>query len=318
MSEADVTFRAMGCAIRLIVSDPLDAASPPAALAARDAQRWLRGYDRRMSRFRPDSELSRLNADPRATVPASALLRATIRAGIWAAERTNGLVDPTLVTELEAAGYAHSMAEAAPAPLAEALAVAPARRPAQPGARRWKQVDVDDAAGVIRRPPGLRLDTGGAGKGLAADALVHRLGAYRRVAVDCGGDIRVGGSAALDRPFEIEIEHPLTEAAVHRVYLSQGAIATSGIGTRIWRTTAGGFAHHLIDPASGRPAWTGLVSVTALAPTALEAETLSKAALLGGPRGARRVLARHGGAFIRDDGSLELVGVLREPEAVGA
>jgi thiamine biosynthesis lipoprotein len=318
MSQCDVSFRAMGCAIRVIVGPQLDHASPPPAQAAYDAQRWTCDYDRRMSRFRSDSELSRLNADPRAAVPASALLRATVRAGIWAAERTDGLVDPTLVTELEAAGYAQSMADSVPAPLADALAAAPMRRPAKPGVGRWKQVDVDDAARVIRRPPGLRLDSGGAGKGLAADALVHRLRAYSRVAVDCGGDIRVAGPEALDEPFEIEIEHPLTGTALHRLCLSQGAIATSGIGTRIWRTPAGGFGHHLIDPATGCPAWTGLVSATALAPTALEAETLSKAALLGGPPAARAVLARHGGAFVRDDGSVELVGVLREAEAVPA
>jgi FAD:protein FMN transferase len=180
MSEADITFRAMGCEIRVIVGDPLDAASPPAAIAAQDAQRWICDYDRRMSRFRADSELSRLNADPRETVPASALLRATVRAGLWAAERTDGLVDPTLVRELELAGYTRSMAEAVPAPLADALAEAPARRPAQPGARRWKQVEVDDAAGVIRRPPGVPLDSGGAGKGLACCRRLRRRHPRRR------------------------------------------------------------------------------------------------------------------------------------------
>jgi thiamine biosynthesis lipoprotein len=87
--------------------------------------------------------------------------------------------------------------------------------------------------------------------------------------------------------------------------VTDGAVATSGIVRRSWRTARGEAAHHLLDPATGRPAWTGLLAVTALAPTTLEAETLSKAALLSGPDGARRILARHGGIAIHDDGRVE-------------
>jgi thiamine biosynthesis lipoprotein len=86
--------------------------------------------------------------------------------------------------------------------------------------------------------------------------------------------------------------------------LADGAIATSSIVRRSWRTTDGA-AHHLLDPATGRPAWTGLISVTALAATTLDAETLAKAALLSGPDGARRIIARHGGLLIHDDGEVE-------------
>ena len=58
-----------------------------------------------------------------------------------------------------------------------------------------------------------------------------------------------------------------------------------------------------------RQAWTGLVSATALAPTALEAEALAKAALLSGPEGARRILAAAGGILIHDSGEYERVGL---------
>jgi thiamine biosynthesis lipoprotein len=328
MSFHDVTFKSMGCDVRLIVGDPLDPAAPGPAEAVADARAWLEDFDHRLSRFRPDSELCKLNADPRWAVPASRLLRATVAAGLWAAEESGGLVDPTLVGELEAAGYTTSLADAEPAPLAEALRVAPPRRAAQPAAAaRWRAVVVDDDAGVIRRPPHVRLDSGGAGKGLAADALAHRLAGYSRVAVDCGGDVRVAGPSTYAGPFAVEIEHPLTREPVHSLELCDGAIATSGLGTRIWRTPTG-FAHHLIDPATGAPAWTGLVSATAIGRTALEAETLSKTALLSGPVQARRILRRFGGAIVRDDGELELIGrlrpharglaVVRRPEGVAA
>jgi thiamine biosynthesis lipoprotein len=175
---------------------------------------------------------------------------------------------------------------------------------------------VDDDAGTISRPPGIRFDTGGAGKGLAADALAHRLAGHSRVMIDCGGDVRVTGRDAAERPITIEIEHPLSGESLHCFALGGGAVATSGIARRIWRTRDG-FAHHLLDPATGRPAWTGLIQATALAPTALEAETLAKAALLSGPAEARRILSRQGGAIVHDDGGVELLGAL-DLEALAA
>jgi thiamine biosynthesis lipoprotein len=106
------------------------------------------------------------------------------------------------------------------------------------------------------------------------------------------------------------VAHPFGGEPVHRLWLGPGAIATSGIDSRLWRRPDGTFAHHLIDPMTGAPAWTGLVTVTALAPTALEAETLAKAALLSGPRTGGELLVEHGGVLVHDDGDVELVGPL--------
>jgi thiamine biosynthesis lipoprotein len=315
MSQLELTFRAMGSTIRLIIGEPTDRELPAPSAAAEDARRWLLDYDARMSRFRPDSELCKLNADPREHVPASALLRATVSAGIWAAEHSGGLVDPTLLAAIEQVGYDHSMAEAIPAPLVDALASAPARRPAAPAAAAvWRQIRVDHEARMIHRPAGIRFDSGGAGKGLSADALAHRLTGYSRVAIDCGGDVRIVGPASRTEPFDIEIEHPLTGATAHRFALGDGAVATSGLSTRIWRTPDGGFAHHLLDPSTLSPAWTGLIQTTAIGTSALEAETLSKTALLSGPERAREILAPLGGALVHDDGEVELVGALRFEE----
>jgi thiamine biosynthesis lipoprotein len=310
MTIADVAFDCMGTGMRVICE------GAGAELAAAGARAWLNDADARLSRFRADSELCALNADPRERVHGSALLCAAIDAGRWAAERTGGLVDPALVAELCRAGYARSRAGIAPASLADALAVAPPRRPATPRpAGAWRAIVVDHAARAIRRPPGLALDTGGTGKGLAADAVAHRLTGMPRFAVDCGGDVRVGGAGAIARPFEVEVEHPVTGEAVETLRLSGGAVATSGIGSRLWALPDGGFGHHLIDPATGAPAWTGLISVTALGPTALDAETTAKAALLSGPAGARRILAREGGLMVHDDGDVERVGSLRRVSA---
>jgi thiamine biosynthesis lipoprotein len=188
------------------------------------------------------------------------------------------------------------------------------RRPAQPHPEaNWRAISLDDDAGTITRPPGLRLDTGGSTKGLAADAAAHVLGAG--FIVDCAGDVRVQAR----RPLRIAVEHPLTGEHAHTLHLAEGAVATSGLGRRLWRRSDGAFSHHLLDPASGEPAWTGLLQVTAVAASALEAETLAKAALLGGPSRARLLLSRrHGGVLVHDDGAVEAVAGIADDVEVAA
>lgn len=307
-------FHAMGTEIRVLVGARIHAADPTPDEMARSIEEQLADFDLRLSRFRPDSELSLLNRDPRREVPASALLRSLVGAGIWGAERTGGLVDPTLLGEVEAAGYASSRRGLASAPLASALAAAPPRRPARPSqAAGWRAIEVLPGAETVSRPPGLGVDSGGVGKGLAADLVAARLAGYSRYVIDCGGDIRVGGMVPDSDAVEIEVLNPLTGRAAESFPLRSGALATSGLDARLWESAEGTYAHHLIDPSSGRPAWTGLVSATARAPTALEADVLAKAALLSGPVAAAELLRDHGGLTVADDGRTELIGPLNSP-----
>jgi len=308
-TDLDYRFHAMGSDVRLLIGPRLLRRAPPPLEAADREREFVLAFAHRLSRFVSDSELSALNRDPRSEVPASALLRAAVHAGVWAAERRGWLLDPTLVRALRRNGYASSLDGAAPASLPDALAAAPARRPARPDPRAgWRRIVVEDERNVIVRPPGLTIDTGGTGKGLCADAVAHRLGAYSRFVVDCGGDIAIGGIGAQLEPYRVEVEHPLTGLSIGSIAVSRGGVATSGVNVRIWLDRRGRFAHHLIDPSTGSPAWTGLIGATALASTALEAETLSKMALLRGPRGAREILADQGGVIIHDSGELETVG----------
>ncbi len=297
------SLHAMGTELRVFVGEAGADGIPDPAIAAISAEALLRDFDRRLSRFRPDSDLSKLNSDPREEVPASSLLRAAVRAGIWAAEQTDGLIDPTLVPELRAAGYATSRDGLDSAPLDDALAGAPPRRPARPAVdARWRSIEVLEDAGAIRRPPGLMFDTGGIGKGLAADLAARPLARYARFAVDVGGDVRVGGLRPASEPIEIEVRHPLTGEAADLFAISEGAVATSGLDVRLWRRDDGGYSHHLIDPSTGSSAWTGLICASARAPTALEADILAKTALLSGPDRARDLLAGYGGLIVDEDG----------------
>ncbi len=103
-------------------------------------------------------------------------------------------------------------------------------------------------------------------------------------------------------PRDVHVASPFDDSTLHTFAVRRGAVATSGIGRRSWIGADGLPAHHLLDPATGRPAFTGIVQVTALAPTATEAESLSKAALLSGPARAGQILV-HGGAIVLEDGN---------------
>ena len=167
--------------------------------AADRARRTLLDAHNRLSRFLEDSELTLLNRDPRGVVPASSLLRQVAATVRRAGMLSGGLVDATLLRELEGAGYRNSMEEVDGTPSSRSADVA-GRRPARPHpARRWREIHVDEAAGTIARPPGLAIDSGGIAKGLVADLVGAELDGRRAYAVDCCGDIRIGGTAGLER-----------------------------------------------------------------------------------------------------------------------
>jgi thiamine biosynthesis lipoprotein len=300
-NEAIETFPCFGGTATVIVmgDGPAGRAAAAAALARRRLEEWHGQF----SRFEPDSELSLLNADPRATVPVSAVMARLIAAILDAASASGGLVDATLVGPLERAGYAQTL-EPAPIPLARVLAMAPTRAPAgpDPGAR-CAEVALDRAGGTVTRPPGLRFDSGGIAKGLFGDILAQVLALHASYAVACAGDVRFGGASRLERP--VDVASPFDGSTLHTFLLGDGAAATSGIGRRSWLDAEGRPAHHLLDPATGRPAFTGVVRATALAPTAVEAEVLAKTALLRGPGRALATL-RHGGLVVFDDGHFEI------------
>jgi FAD:protein FMN transferase len=270
---------------------------------AREIRAVLDEVDAALSRFRQDSELCALNRDQRPAVPASPLLGRFALAAAAAWRPSGGLVDATLLGPLRDHGYAGSWEPARRAPLDQALAVAPARRPARgrrdsPSAR----LGVDDRGRVVR-PPGAQLDSGGVAKGLAGDLAAELLPPDVRAAIGIGGDLALRGAGV---PWEVAVHGARTGAEVHRLVVRDGGVATSGIQTRLW-ASGGGHAHHLLDPSTGRPAWTGLLAATAVGATALDAEVLAKTALLSGPDRARHVLRRRGGVLQHEDGSIEIV-----------
>ena len=292
--EAKSRFECFGssCAAFVIGDTPGRSAADAVALA----RTFLLDWHDRFTRFDPDSELSRLNADERRTVPVSEPMARFAQAVARAAHETGGLVDATLLGDIERAGYRTDLG--APVPLPRALELAPPRQPARPSPRRsWEQIAVD-SGGAVTRPAGVALDSGGLAKGLAADVLAETLGRHASFAIDAAGDVRVGGADNLPRP--VRVASPFDGSTLHTFELAHAGIATSGINRRSWLRPDGTPAHHLLDPATGMPAFTGVVQATALAPTALEAEVRAKAALLSGPGGAPAWLP-DGGVLVLED-----------------
>ena len=139
-------FHAMGTELHVYVGEATESEMLDPMIAAISAEAQLIDFDRRLSRFREDSELSRLNRDPREEVPASVLLRRAVRAGVWAAEQTDGLVDPTLVPQLVATGYATSR-DGVGSPPSPRTRRRPHPAPGAPDPQaRWRAIDVLDDA----------------------------------------------------------------------------------------------------------------------------------------------------------------------------
>jgi FAD:protein FMN transferase len=312
MSVLDRSFRTMGVDARVILADraPGAEASQRLVHSADDAQHLLDTLDTKWTRFEDDSPLNRLSRDPRSTVPvADEHLRALVRAGAYAGRVSGGLVDITLGRDLEEAGYRGHWDGSLAVPIDVALATAPPRAVAAPDPRaRWQALATDNDRKIINKPQDVHLDSGGVGKGLAADLVAQRLTGLRYV-VDVGGDLALGhgGGGA----HHINVVHPLTGEIAYTFRLGTGGVATSGIHRRVWVDRFGDPAHHLLDPSTQRPAWTGLLAATAVGRTALEAEVLAKTAYLRGPSGARRTLAALGGVLIHEDGAVEPIPALR-------
>jgi thiamine biosynthesis lipoprotein len=162
--EAIERFPCFGGRCEVLVTGSGPAGTPREA--AIRVKRGLLAWHDQFSRFEPDSELSRMNRDPRGTVPVSPVMTRFVEAALNAAAMTGGLVDPTLARELDRAGYGRHF-DSIPVPLRRALALAPPQAPGGPNpTAAWRQIRVDRGAGTVTRPPGVRLDRGGIGQHL--------------------------------------------------------------------------------------------------------------------------------------------------------
>jgi FAD:protein FMN transferase len=290
---SDTRRRAMGTAARVLVL------GGPAELPTRAWAR-IEALEARWSRFRPASELCRLNAAGGAPVVVSHETYYVVARAIGSWRATHGWFDPTVLDALEQAGYDRDFA-------ALTDDREPDERCAEP-APGCAGIEMLPLLSAVQLPAGVRIDLGGIGKGHAADLLVDELLAAgaEGACVDLGGDVRVGGTGPDEGTWRIDLDPALAPGRSFR--LAEGAVATSTSTRRAW-TRRGLAQHHLIDPRRGAPATSGLRSVTVVAAEAATAEVLAKAAFVAGPEAGRALLAEHGvtGLLVDDGGRVELL-----------
>lgn len=250
-----------------------------------DVERLFASFERRLSRFLPDSELSQLNGCPRDTFKVSPTLLSAVEVALRLAQQTGGLYDPTILTYLEQAGYNRSFEQVdSPAPLTptDIMASDDAASPAVRHGFSYRSVHINYAAQQIERPAGVKLDLGGMGKGWTVDRAADRLQGLGPFLVNAGGDLFAYHAPPGQRGWQINLTHPLQPGlSMAQLYLHHQALATSTIARRRWRQN-GRLRHHLINPRTGQPANTDALSVTVVAPRTVVAEVYAKVALILG------------------------------------
>jgi FAD:protein FMN transferase len=275
-------WRAVGTTCTAAVTvEPRDEAAAEAALAV--AREEVAACENELSRFDLESDLSRLNAAAGDWTPVGRRLLEALRLALRAREETRGRFDPTILPALTAAGYDRSF---------ELLEERQAR-----SADYWRagaEVELDERCGRARLEPGAAVDLGGIGKGYAAArALDAMLATSRSLAgglIDLGGDIAVRGASPEGGPWVIAVADPRQPGETLAVLaLAAGGVATSGRDAR--RFGPARSLHHLIDPDTGEPALAGPLTVTVVAPDAVQAEVHATTLAIAGLREAEEHVA---------------------------
>lgn len=253
--------------------------------------RLFAARDRMFSRFREDSELSRVNGFPARILVVSDAFADMLRLALEAASTTHGLVDPTVGAAIVALGYDRDFDDLDPT----AAGVEPVP------AGRWTAIRVQGR--ILERPVGVELDLNGVVKSRTVDDALDLLSGP--------GFVSAGGDLAVRGPLDVAL--PDGEA----VRLERGGMATSGTLTRSWLRD-GQRRHHLVDPATGRSAESPWASVTVAAATCLIADVAAKAAFLRGEDGPAWLESlRLPGRFLGEDGAATMTATWKA-QAAGA
>lgn len=319
--------RAMGSPLRLTVVGPRPDRTE---LGWARVSAAIEEIEQALSRFRPTSDLVRLNGS--AGDPAGVPIHARLVAALAVAERahrvTGGAFDPRILRDLERLGYTGvppggEVAPSVPATSGAAPSM-PVSQHVQAGVRRatfadgrWLHCDPRRELAAVAAP----VDLGGIGKGLALRWAAAILAATlpelddpgAGALLEAGGDLVALGSAPQGGPWMVAIEDPFAVEEPAIVALRDGAICTSSVAVHHWRAADGREVHHLLDPRTGEPGGAGLASVTVSGPDPAWAEVWSKTLFL---EGAARIGARSRSMglaawWVRDDGSLEMTPAAR-------
>jgi thiamine biosynthesis lipoprotein len=294
-------WRVWGTSVTLLVQ-------PAGALerARRILAEEIAATDETCSRFRPDSELSRLNAAGGRPVRASARFLEALDVARCAAEETGGVVDPTVGGALLALGYDRDFDEVRETSRTEPFGAPPVPAPG------WRCLRLDRDAGTAALEGGAVVDLGATAKALCVDRTAARIAVELGAGtlVDIGGDLAVAGPPPAGGWQVSVVESARTGRPTDECVVSvwSGGLASSGTSVRTW-TRAGWPLHHIVDPATGWPAEPVWRWVTVAAPSCVEANVASTAAIVWGEEGVFHVAQRGlAGRFVRRSGGVLEVG----------
>lgn len=266
--NATTTWDDWSCYVRLTVTNPsvLEAARQQLTDLMADVERCS-------SRFVATSDISRVNEAPGRLLPVSRRTVALVDVALNAASKTSGLVDPTVGAHVIRAGYDGDISTVRGHMVETPVGVPPRRAD-------WQRVQVDRDLGRVGVPAGLVLDLGATAKAWTADTAAHTISTSLNtgVLVEIGGDVAVAGHK--QTPWQVHVSETAGQAG-EQVGLTTGGLATSSSAARTWTTPAGP-AHHIIDPRTGAPANGPWRTVTVWAPSAVDANTASTAAIVLG------------------------------------
>lgn len=279
-------FRAMGSGMSAIVDSDSSAAGERLSHIPEMFEEW----EDALSRFRPDSELSRLNRQSGSPVEVGPTLWHVLCEALGAANLTDGLVTPTILTALENAGYRESFDRLK---AGSQVALLPQRTSSMVKQDDWRAIKLNGSKHTVTVPPGMRLDFGGIAKGWAAGKAAHWLGEVAPAMVDAGGDIAFSGPMADGAAWPIGVADPLLRSEqIELLAMNAGGVATSGRDYRRWQVGEK-WQHHIVDPRTNEPADTNVLSATVVAPSVIQAEVAAKVAMiLGSKRGMEWIEAR--------------------------
>ena len=256
---------------------------------------------RAANRFETDSDISRINAAGGHMVPVTGRTIALIDAALDAAAETGGVVDPTIGAHLLNAGYYVDIEDIR-------NRLIRARRTDDDLAQAdWTRVRVHHELGLVGVSATMRLDLGATAKAWTADTAAHDIADNlgTGVLVEIGGDVAVAGPKAT--PWKILVSERHGKPG-QDIGMTHGGLATSSTTERHWHT-ANGDQHHIIDPRTGAPAQGPWRTATVWAPSALEANTASTAAIVLGDEAVDYLDETGRTARLVDhDGQLTIVG----------
>ncbi len=269
-------WRALGTSVLVAATDDRALPGIREVVAAE-----IEALDRACSRFREDSDLSRLNSAGGAPVVVTPLLAQALRVALRAARLTDGDVDPTVGVSMEGIGYDADFAAMPADSMSTVLRLHPAAG--------WRQVVITDVPAMVTLPPGTRIDLGATAKALGADRAAAAAQAVSGcgVLVSLGGDIAVAGEPpAGGWPVHVTDDHAApAKAPGQAITLHSGGLATSSSTVRHWRR--GGLpVHHIVDPRTGAPVRSPYRTVSVAAATCVDANIATTAAMVRGARAA--------------------------------